>query len=210
MSNSPDLRGEDHPASAVQAISAEALIALRTDMLKFAQLQLRNKETAEDLVQESIEAALKRSSTFAGRSTLKTWVFAILRNRIIDHVRQAGRVVPASSLLEDDENWLERQDALFSEKGGWRESARPQAWPAPEESMQSQQFWRVFEACLDHLPPNTGRVFMMREFLGFDTDEICAQLSITSTNLHVILHRARLKLRGCMEAGWGHPGEATC
>lgn len=200
----------DQPASAVQAISAEALIALRADMLKFAQLQLRNVETAEDLVQESIEAALKQSSTFAGRSTLKTWVFAILRNRIIDHVRQAGRTVAVSSLLEDDENWLERQDALFSEKGGWRDSARPQAWPAPEESLQSRQFWKVFEACLDHLPPNTGRVFMMREFLGFDTEEICTQMSITSTNLHVILHRARLKLRGCMEVGWGRPGEAIC
>ncbi len=76
--------------------------------------------------------------------------------------------------------------------------------------MESKQFWRVFEACLDHLPPNTGRVFMMREFLGFDTEEICAQLSITSTNLHVILHRARNKLRGCMETGWGRPGEASC
>ena len=76
--------------------------------------------------------------------------------------------------------------------------------------MESKQFWRVFEACLDHLPPNTGRVFMMREFLGFDTEEICAQLSITSTNLHVILHRARHKLRGCMEMGWGRPGETAC
>jgi len=210
MSKADSPSQNDQPPSAVQAISADALIALRADMLKFAQLQLRNRETAEDLVQESIEAALKQSSTFAGRSTLKTWVFAILRNRIIDHVRQAGRTVAVSNLLEEDENWLERQDALFSEKGGWRDSARPQTWPAPEESMQSQQFWRVFEACLDHLPPNTGRVFMMREFLGFDTEEICTQLSITSTNLHVILHRARLKLRGCMEIGWGHPGEATC
>lgn len=210
MGKAFDLHPVDPPASAVQAISAEALIALRADMLKFAQLQLRNKETAEDLVQESIEAALKQSSTFAGRSTLKTWVFAILRNRIIDHVRQAGRTVAVSNLLEDDENWLGRQDALFSEKGGWRDSARPQAWPSPEDSMQAQQFWKVFEACLDHLPPNTGRVFMMREFLGFDTEEICSQLSITSTNLHVILHRARMKLRGCMEVGWGRPGEATC
>src|SRR5207253_2591286 len=142
--------------------------------------------------------------------TLKTWVFAILRNRIIDHVRQAGRTVPISSLLEEDDSWIERQDALFSEKGAWRESARPKTWPAPEESMESKQFWRVFEACLDHLPPNTGRVFMMREFLGFDTEEICAQLSITSTNLHVILHRARHKLRGCMEMGWGRPGETAC
>lgn len=210
MSRATDPLRKGTPEPAVQAISAEALIALRADMLKFARLQVRNAETAEDLVQESIEAALKQSSTFAGRSTLKTWVFAILRNRIIDHVRQAGRTVPISSLLEEDEGWIERQDALFSEKGAWRESARPQTWPAPEESMESKQFWRVFEACLDHLPPDTGRVFMMREFLGFDTEEICAQLSITSTNLHVILHRARNKLRGCMETGWGRPGEASC
>ena len=72
----------------MQGISAEALLSLRADMLRFAQLQLRNTETAEDLVQESIEAALRKSSSFAGQSTLKTWVFAILRNRIIDHLRQ--------------------------------------------------------------------------------------------------------------------------
>ena len=125
MSRATDPLRNDTPDAAVQAISAEALIALRADMLKFARLQVRNAETAEDLVQESIEAALKQSSTFAGRSTLKTWVFAILRNRIIDHVRQAGRTVPISSLLEEDDSWIERQDALFSEKGAWRESARP-------------------------------------------------------------------------------------
>ena len=76
--------------------------------------------------------------------------------------------------------------------------------------MQTRQFWSVFEACLDHLPPNTGRVFMMREFLGFDSDEICEQLKISTSNCHVILHRARLKLRGCIESGWGRPGASPC
>ena len=197
-------------AAAVEGISAQALIALRADMLRFAQLQLRNTETAEDLVQESIEAALRHSSTFAGQSTLKTWVFAILRNRIIDHLRTAKRSVPMSSLVEEGEDWHERLEALFNEKGGWRDQARPAPWPNPEESMQTRQFWRVFETCLDCLPPNTGRVFMMREFLGFGADEICDQLGISTTNCHVILHRARLKLRGCMETGWGRPGEGTC
>ncbi len=196
--------------TAALGVSAELLTALRADMLRFAQLQLRNLEAAEDLVQESIEAALRQSEAFAGQSTLKTWVFAILRNRIIDHLRKAKRSVPMSSLVEDGEDWQERLDALFSEKGRWRDDARPAAWPSPEASMQTRQFWRVFEACLDHLPPNTGRVFMMREFLGFDSAEICSQLSLSMSNCHVMLHRARLKLRGCMEAGWGRPGDGTC
>ena len=197
-------------AGAAPGISAEALIALRANMLRFAQLQLRNTETAEDMVQDAIEAALRHSSSFAGRSTLKTWVFAILRNRIIDHLRQAARSVPMSSLVDDTDDWQERLETLFNDRGGWREGTRPVAWPNPEESMQTLQFWAVFEACLDHLPANTGRVFMMREFLGFETDEICAQLALSTSNCHVILHRARLKLRGCMESGWGRKGVAAC
>ncbi len=197
------------PAS-MQGISAEALLSLRADMLRFANLQLRNTETAEDLVQESIEAALRKSSSFAGQSTLKTWVFAILRNRIIDHLRQVGRTVTMSSLVDDDEDWQERLETLFSESGHWRDGPRPAAWPNPEESMQTRQFWAVFEACLDHLPAATGRVFMMRECLGFEADEICTKLGITTSNCHVILHRARLKLRGCMESGWGRPEGSKC
>lgn len=198
------------PSAASQGFSAEALISLRADMLRFAQLQLRNPETAEDMVQEAIEAALRHASTFAGQSSLKTWVFAILRNRIVDHIRQAGRTVSMSSLVDDSDDWQERLEALFNERGGWRDESRPTPWPDPEESMQNRQFWLVFEACLEHLPANTGRVFMMREFLGLDSEEICAQLSISTSNCHVMLHRARLKLRGCMGKSWGSPGGAVC
>jgi RNA polymerase sigma-70 factor (ECF subfamily) len=199
------------PNASLQGISAEALQSLRTDMLRFAWLQLRHDDTAEDLVQEAIEAALRKSASFAGQSSLKTWVFAILRNRIIDHLRQSRRTVTLSSLVDDDdEDWEQRLETLFNERGGWRDGPRPVAWPDPEQSMQTRQFWAVFEACLDHLPPNTGRVFMMREFLGFESDEICSQLGITTSNCHVMLHRARLKLRGCMDGGWGRPEGATC
>jgi RNA polymerase sigma-70 factor (ECF subfamily) len=191
-------------------VSAEALIALRSNMLKFAQLQLRNRETAEDIVQEAIEAALRRAESFAGNSSLKTWVFAILKNRIVDHLRKAKNTISMSSLVEDGEDWQERLEALFNEKGGWRPGTRPSAWPNPEESMQSKQFWVVFEACLEHLPANTSRVFMMREFLGLEADEICSQLTISTSNCHVILHRARLKLRSCLGNGWAHMGDAAC
>lgn len=197
------------PAGAMPAVSAEALVSLRADMLRFAELQLRDRDTAEDLVQESIEAALRKSSSFAGQSSLKTWVFAILRNRIIDHLRQASRTVNLSSLVDDDEDWQEKLESMFNERGRWRDGARPSAWADPLESMQSRRFWAVLEACLDHLPAAASRVFMMREFLGFESDEICRQLGITTSNCHVILHRARLKLRGCIENGWGKPEGAS-
>ena len=76
--------------------------------------------------------------------------------------------------------------------------------------MQSQQFWTVFETCLEVLPAKTARVFMMREFMGFESDEICVQLGISASNCHVILHRARLKLRACLGTGWGRTGDVKC
>lgn len=191
-------------------VRPEELVALRADMLRFARLQLRDAHAAEDMVQDAIEAALNAAESFAGRSSVKTWVFSILRNRIIDHIRRSARTVPLSSLGEEGDDWEERLDGLFTQQGEWTPVARPQAWPRPDESLQEREFWLVFETCLDHLPPNPARVFMMREFLGFEADEICKQLGITTSNCHVLLHRARLKLRGCMESGWGRPGEGTC
>jgi RNA polymerase sigma-70 factor (ECF subfamily) len=207
----PPASAPTEPNASLQSFSAEALQSLRSDMLRFAWLQLRNDDMAEDLVQEAIEAALRKSATFAGQSSLKTWVFAILRNRIVDHLRQSRRTVTISSLVDEtDEDWEQGLEALFKERGHWRDGARPVAWPDPEQSMQTRQFWTVFEACLDHLPANTGRVFMMREFLGFESGEICAQLGITTSNCHVMLHRARLKLRGCMDNAWGRPEGGAC
>lgn len=101
-------------------------------------------------------------------------------------------------------------DALFDANGRWQEATRPAAWRDPAASMQDRQFWIVFETCLDHLPAATARVFMMREFLGFESDEICERVGITTSNCHVILHRARLKLRTCMDTGWGRPERDRC
>lgn len=194
----------------IRGIGVESLLAIRSDMFRFARLQVGNPELAEDLVQESIEAALRNSSSFSGKSALKTWIFAILKNRIIDHLRQAKRTVTFSCLVEEGEQWQERLESLFNEQGRWRAEMRPVAWPSPEEAIQSQQFWGIFEACLDHLPSNTAQVFMMREVLGFDSDEVCAQLGISAGNLHVILHRARMKLRACLEGGWVRERTHTC
>ncbi|AMM26325.1 hypothetical protein AX767_19685 [Variovorax sp. PAMC 28711] len=180
-------------------------------MLRFAALQLGNREAAEDMVQEAMEAALRHLQGFTGQSSLKTWVFAILKNKIIDHLRQSRRTVNFSSLTNhaDGDGELD-VDALFNERGGWRDGPRPVAWPSPDEAVQSKQFWIVFETCLDLLAPRAGKIFMMREFLGFESEEICLQLDLTTSNLHVILHRSRLKLRGCLENGWVTPGARAC
>ncbi|WP_085316134.1 sigma-70 family RNA polymerase sigma factor [Derxia lacustris] len=180
----------------------EMLAALRADMLRFARLQVRDSAAAEDLVQDAIESALRGAAGFAGRSSLKTWVFSILRYGIIDHLRVVDRCIPMSDLVAEDEHWEEKLEAMFDARGAWRTSARPSAWPGPDEALESSEFWTVFETCLDHLPARSGRVFMMREFLGLDFDEICAQLDLSHNNCHVILHRARLKLRECLERGW--------
>ena len=187
-----------------------AILALRRDMLRFAQLQLRDAGAAEDAVQEALIAAMSHQSGFAGRSALKTWVFAILRNKIIDHLRKHAREVPACDLGGSGEEEGPDVEAFFDRAGHWSEQDRPSAWADPESSLSQKQFWAVFDACLDHLPATTARVFMMREFLELETAEICEQLKITTSNCWVILHRARAGLRRCLENNWFGEETKSC
>lgn len=174
---------------------------LRIQMLKFAILQLRDEALAEDAVQEALIGALKNAKSFSRRSALKTWVFAILKNKIADELRKRKRTVEASRLLRDNED-EENLDELFNNKGFWQVDERPAAWSQPMESVKNDHFWRVFETCLSGLPENQSRLFMMREFIELDSTEICENLNITTSNLHVMLYRARLRLRECLENHW--------
>lgn len=181
---------------------------LRRQMVKFATLQLSNSHLAEDAVQEALIGALKNARSFAGRAALKTWVFAILKNKIADVLRQKQRMVDASSLLREDE---EKEDfsELFDQKGFWQADERPAAWGNPNDALHQSQFWKVFEICLERLPGNQARVFMMKEFVELDSHEICATVGISTTNLNVMLHRSRLRLRECLEINWFIKGERT-
>ncbi|MDX8398977.1 MAG: RNA polymerase factor sigma-70 [Gallionellaceae bacterium] len=179
---------------------------IRKQMLRFASLQLGDAHQAEDAVQEALIGALKNATSFGGRAALRTWIFAILKNKIADVLRQKQRSVNASSLLrEEDED--EDFSALFDRKGFWQQDQRPVAWGSPELSLREGQFWLVFEACMDRLPPKQARVFMMREFIELDADEICAAVDLSTSNLHVLLHRSRLRLRECIEDKWYLEGE---
>ena len=170
--------------------------AQRAGLLRFARAQLRNEAWAEDAVSETLLAALERPQTFAGRSQLKTWLVGILKHKLIDQLRRHAR--EATVLDPDDDADLDEQ--LFKADGHWREA--PKDWGDPEHQLGQRQFLEVLEACVDHLPATQGRVFMMREWLELETDEICKELSITPTNLWVLLHRARLRLRECLQARW--------
>ncbi len=191
-------------------MSDAAIEEIRREMIKFAQLQLRDAAMAEDVVQEALAAALANAKEFAGRSALKTWVFAILRNKIVDHIRQQSRTTNVSALAPEEESLDQSFETLFKSNEHWRRENRPTNWGDPEETLQQKHFWDVFDACLNHLPENTARVFMMREFLEFETAEVCRELRITVSNCNVILHRARNGLRRCLEKSWFAPGEQPC
>lgn len=186
----------------------ESLERLRHDLLRFARLQLRDAAAAEDAVQEALAAAFASRERFAGQAQLKTWVTAILRNKIVDQIRARARQ-PTQSLTRDDGSDAE-VEALFTEKGYWRKEERPGDWGDPEGALAGEQFWRIFELCLEALPESTARVFTMRELLGLETDEICTELQISENNCWVILHRARSRLRLCLENNWFRRETASC
>jgi RNA polymerase sigma-70 factor (TIGR02943 family) len=171
--------------------------AARGYLLRFARLQLRNDAWAEDVVAETMLAALEKPDSFAGRSSLNTWLVGILKFKIIDCLRAHKREV-ASSLNTDEDAELE--DLLFKPDGHFEGEANE--WAHPEATLQSKQFLAVMEVCIEQLPATMGRVFLMREWMEFTTDEICKELKLSPSNVWVLLHRARLRLRECLQANW--------
>lgn len=159
---------------------------------------MRDAAAAEDAVQDTLLAALAGEAGFAGRSNLRTWLTGILKHKIVDTIRRQSRDRPAQEPGADGDDG--DFDALFDDCGHWQEA--PDAWQQPEGSLQQKQFLAALEACLRDLPERTARVFMMREHLGLETSEICKELGITTTHCWVMLHRARMALRLCLEMNW--------
>jgi len=170
----------------------------RAYLLRYALLQLRDQDLAEDVVQETLLAALEGRARFAGKSSHKTWLTGILKHKIIDTMRRKSREQPLTA--GDDQSEADAVDALFKPDGHWQQF--PASWGNPERSLESKKFWEIFELCAQLMPLRTARVFMMREVMELTTEEICKELAITPTNLWVILHRARLSLRECLDIKW--------
>lgn len=196
----------EHAAPLLDEVFLESL---RRQMLQFAKLNIADAQLAEDAVQEALAGALKNMASFTGRAALKSWVFAILKNKIADILRHRQRMIAESNLISAHDE-PDSSSTLFDLRGAWQTAERPARWADPESTINSKDFWKMFQACLDHLPSLQARVFMMREFIELDTPEICRELSLSISNVNVMMHRARLRLRKCVENNWFLAGEKEC
>jgi RNA polymerase sigma-70 factor, ECF subfamily len=170
-------------------------------LFRYAYLRTRDRLAAEDLVQETLLAALRTHAGFAGKSAERTWLIGILKHKLADHWRKRARDVPLENVPsgEDPDDVLQR---LFdaSNREHWR--VKPSSWVDPDAALQDRQFWQVLGSCIAGLPPAQAQAFSLCEIDGLDGTEACKVLGVAPTNLWVMLHRARLRLRQCLETNW--------
>jgi RNA polymerase sigma-70 factor (ECF subfamily) len=166
-------------------------------LFRYALLRLRDRSVAEDLVQETFLAALKNQGSFSGNSSEATWLVGILKHKIADHFRRQSREVslPGGDLPDPP------GDDPFNAEGRW--GTGPAEWGEnPADLFRQKEFLDQLTQCLSELSPNHANAFTLREIEGLGTGEICKVLHVTETNLWVILHRARMLLRRCLEIRW--------
>ncbi|RMF92175.1 MAG: sigma-70 family RNA polymerase sigma factor [Nitrospinota bacterium] len=169
-------------------------------LFRYAMLRIRDPALAENLVQETFLAALHNRDTFAGHSSERTWLTGILKRKVIDHLRRRSRERPVSEITPEDSSI----EDLFDERGAWK--VRPNAWGIdPSEVLEKREFWASLTRCTAELPPRLAQAFLLREVDGLSSEEICKVLQVSTTNLWVMLHRARLRLRQCLENHWFAP-----
>jgi RNA polymerase sigma-70 factor (ECF subfamily) len=163
----------------------------------FALSRLRNITDSENAVQEAFLAALKSRHTFSGRSSERTWLIGILKHKIVDSLRKRYREKPVTDLQQNDD----AIDQYFDNASQSKKIVAP--WvPEPDELLEKKEFWSVFYKCSEKLPKTAGDAFLLREIEKIESKEICSILGISLSNLWVLLHRARLQLRDCLEINW--------
>ena len=177
-------------------------------LYSYAVVRLSDAELAADVVQETFLSALKAREGFQGNSSEKTWLTAILKRKIIDIYRK--RASSRESSYEDhahnitDENFS-RGEAPY--QGYWKDDRAPNSHSLlPDGELENEELRRILEMCITHLPKNLADVFILKMIDEAKTEEICKELDITPSNLWVLMHRARLKLRGCLEENWMENG----
>ena len=168
-------------------------------LYRYALARVRDPGLAEDLVQETFLAALKSRENFAGQSSVQTWLVTILKHKMVDHYRKTSR---ERNLDPESDPVLDADDAFFfTRRGQWKNG--PHRWNVdPHTAAENREFRQALRRCLERLPQRLAAVFLMREMDDMNTEEICNAFAITPTNLWVMLHRARRRLRHCLEETW--------
>ncbi|HWX22532.1 MAG TPA: sigma-70 family RNA polymerase sigma factor [Candidatus Binatia bacterium] len=199
----PEMKPGPLSSDLAPMVNPEQWVEKYGDMLfGFAAIRVRDPAIAQDLVQETFLAAIQARNSFAGRSTERAWLFGILRNKLIDYYRLKGREIP----LTDVESPLPEEQGAFGDTGlhkdGWIHGVAPKAWETPQEILVSKEFQEVLRNCLSRLPGKIAQVFSLREIDGVSSEEICKDLGVSPNNVWVMLHRARMGLRRCLEVHW--------
>jgi RNA polymerase sigma-70 factor, ECF subfamily len=171
-------------------------------LFRFAMVKLRDEHLAEDAVQETLLAALQGQKNFSGDSTERTWLVGILKHKIVDLIRKKVReptLVNVDEPIEFGQD--ETIDTMFDRPSGhWVTPC--QDWGDPDKVLDQKKFWEILTLCLKRLPPQLAMLYSLREISGMETEDICKDLNISSTNSWVMLHRARLGLKQCFELNW--------
>jgi RNA polymerase sigma-70 factor (ECF subfamily) len=179
---------------------AHDLEALRVALMRFARMQLRNDTLAEDVVSETLLALVEKPQAFGGQSSLRTFATGILKHKILDQFRRGKREVALETSQDSDASDTDVIEASFASDGHWADA--PSDWGDPDAQYQRREFFEVLQMCVDKLPARSARLFMMREWLELEISDICQQLDVSASNCSVMLFRARLQLRECLQIKW--------
>lgn len=183
-------------------VSPDAIASEQKYLYRYAITRLRDPDLAQDVVQDTIVAAMEASERFQGKSSLRTWLIAILRNKILDAMKARARLVSLEADPSNEDALDNDVDRQFDLDGRWTPTHRPAAWANPETTFENTQFWTVFERCLEHVPPRIAEVFVLREVLGETIADICKILNLSASNCSVMLFRARMRLKKCLDVHW--------
>jgi len=184
----------------LDASHAESWLNQHGDALfRYAILRVRDSAVAEDLVQETLLAALKAFDNFQGRGSERTCLIGIMKHKIADYFRRMRREVPVQSTSD----WFTEAEFFETSDGEWNSEHAPADWQtSPAQAVERSGFWKAFNECLAHMPARTASAFTLREVDGLQSEAICELLGISVNNLWVMLHRARMHLRDCLETNW--------
>lgn len=175
----------------------------------FAMFRLRDAAAAEDIVQETLLAALQSHEAFAGRGSERTWLTGILKHKLSDYFRRLSRERPLSQTESERFEHAEFFTPAGEWKDHWDTEHAPLEWRAtPEELLRQSEFFQILDECLSPLPARVSGAFVLREVDGLASEELCQMFGVTANNLWVMLHRARLHLRRCVELNWFKPRAA--
>lgn len=180
----------------MQVLNPEKWLELYGDlMFQYTLPRVNDNLLAEDLVQETFLSAFRNRANYRGEASEKNWLFAILKNKIIDHYRQKREV---HDLLPEGEG----SDEWFNGEGGWNPAKVPGDWNTAAASLDNKDLSRILDACKNRLRKLQQQVYILRYLENLEATEICKILGISTSNYWILLHRARLQMRDCMEKHW--------